>query len=134
MLDILNNSYNNLHGEDGMAYIRDNYAIYFIGLILYLKNQTMNGVKDLLDFRCSTVIVNEYDKIGIDIKQEDSQFEKYKIVSLSENVSIFNNKDSQTIRDKRIDLYFWISVQENYCYPLRNSLTRDGIKTGFQSR
>lgn len=110
MLDILSNSYNNLHGEDGRAYIRDNYAIYSIGLILYLKNQTMNGVKDLLDFRCSTVIVNEYDKIGIDIKQEDSQFEKYKIVSLSENVSIFNDKDSQTIRDKRIDLYFWISV------------------------
>ncbi|RVR86143.1 hypothetical protein EOL19_24180, partial [Escherichia coli] len=46
----------------------------------------------------------------ININNVDSQFKRYKLLSLNENISICNNKDSQTIVDKRIGAHFWIPV------------------------
>ncbi|MBN0423163.1 hypothetical protein JTM55_34415, partial [Pseudomonas aeruginosa] len=56
------------------------------------------------------VVRSEYEKLGIDIEKEDLQFSKYKLISLSDNIQIFNDKDSQTIQDSRLDKYFWIKV------------------------
>lgn len=64
----------------------------------------------MLDLKYSEVVESEYEKIGIDIKKEDAQFSKYSLVSLNNNIQIFNNKDSQTIRDERIGRHFWIKV------------------------
>ena len=64
----------------------------------------------MLELKYSKVVEREYEKIGIDIRKEDAQFSKYSLVSLNENIQIFNDKDSQTIRDERIGRHFWIKV------------------------
>ncbi|MGK5024847.1 hypothetical protein [Janthinobacterium sp. RB2R34] len=109
-LEILNNSYKYIHGEDGSSYIEENYVNYRIGCILHSKHQSIRGRIEMLDLKYSEVVESEYEKIGIDIKKEDAQFSKYSLVSLNNNIQIFNNKDSQTIRDERIGRHFWIKV------------------------
>ncbi|CAB3770406.1 hypothetical protein [Paraburkholderia solisilvae] len=110
VLEILNNSYKNIHDEDGSSYIRENYVNYRIGCILYSKHQSIKGRTEMLELKYSKVVESEYEKIGIDIGKEDAQFSKYSLVSLNENIQIFNDKDSQTIRDERIGQHFWINV------------------------
>lgn len=109
-LEILNNCYKFIHGEDGSDYIKANYISYYIGDILYSKYQSKKGRIDMLDLKYSKVVKTEYEKIGIDIAQEDAQFSKYSLISMSKNIQIFNDKDSQTIADDRLDKYFWIAV------------------------
>lgn len=109
-LEILNNFYKSIHGEDGFDYIKDNYINYYIGDILYSKYLSIKGRADMLNLKYSKVVKTEYEKIGIDICQEDVQFSKYSLISMSKNIQIFNDKDSQTIFDDRLDKYFWIAV------------------------
>lgn len=110
VLEILNNSYKSIHDEDGSSYIKENYVNYRIGCILYSKHQSIKGRIEMLELRYSTVVESEYEKIGIDIRKEDAQFSKHSLVSLNNNIQIFNDKDSQTIRDERIGQHFWINV------------------------
>ena len=110
ILDILNNSYKHLHDEDGTLYIKENYVNYRIGCILYSKHQSSRGRAEMLELKYSKVVESEYEKVGIDIRKEDAQFSKYSLISLNENIQIFNSKDSQTIRDGRIGRHFWIKV------------------------
>ncbi|QIL82462.1 hypothetical protein G7047_22895 [Diaphorobacter sp. HDW4A] len=109
-LEIFNNSYKYIHNEDGSSYIEENYVNYRIGCILYSKHQSIKGRIEMLDLKYSKVVESEYEKIGIDIRKEDTQFSKYSLVSLNNNIQIFNDKDSQTIRDERIGRHFWINV------------------------
>ncbi|MBX9799512.1 MAG: hypothetical protein K2Y13_08640 [Burkholderiaceae bacterium] len=109
-LEVLNNSYKSIHHADGAKYIKNNYVNYSIGHILYRKHQPIKGRADMLNMKFSEIVKSEYEKAGIDIEKEDSQFSKYKLISLSENIQIFNDKDSQTIQDSRLDKYFWIKV------------------------
>lgn len=109
-LEILNNFYKSIHGKDGFDYIKDNYINYYIGDILYSKYLSIKGRADMLDLKYSKVVKTEYEKIGIDICQEDVQFSKYSLISMNKNIEIFNNKDSQTIRDDRIGKHFWIDI------------------------
>ena len=109
-LEILNNSYKHIHDEVGVSYIKENYANYRIGCIFYSKHQSIMGRAEMLELKYSKVVEREYEKIGIDIRKEDAQFSKYSLVSLNENIQIFNDKDSQTIRDERIGRHFWIKV------------------------
>ncbi|EPF6350678.1 MULTISPECIES: hypothetical protein [Acinetobacter] len=109
-LEILNNFYKSIHGKDGFDYIKDNYIYYYIGDILYSKYLSIKGRADMLDLKYSKVVKTEYEKIGIDICQEDVQFSKYSLISMNKNIEIFNNKDSQTIRDDRIGKHFWIDI------------------------
>jgi hypothetical protein len=109
-LEILNNSFRYIHGNDDHEYIRSNYANYYIGSILYSKYEALRRRMEVLDLKYSSVVINEYSKIGIDIKDEDLQFLKYNLLKLNSNITINNDKDSQTIKDSRIDKYFWIGV------------------------
>lgn len=110
ILEILNNAYKNIHGEDGSLYIKENYVNYCIARILYSKYQSIRGRIEILNLKYSKVVESEYEKIGINIRKEDTQFSKYSLVSLNENIQVFNDKDSQTIRDERIGQHFWIDV------------------------
>jgi hypothetical protein len=58
----------------------------------------------------SSAIYEEYKKIDVDLKNTDNQFSKYSLLSLNNNISILNDKDSQTILDKRIQKFFWINI------------------------
>jgi hypothetical protein len=83
---------------------------------------------EVLDLKYSSVVINEYSKIGIDIKDEDLQFSKYSLLKLNSNITIYNDKDSQTIQDSRIDKYFWIAVPRKML-----STIEDLIENGFIS-
>lgn len=109
-LDILNNAFRYIHEGDDKDYIRTNYASYSIGLMLYSNYELLRRRMEVLDLKYSSVVLDEYSKIGIDLKNEDAQFSKYNILKLNPNISINNYKDSQTINDSRIDKYFWIGV------------------------
>lgn len=109
-LDILNNFYKSLHNAEGSLYIKENYVNYSIGSIIYSKHLSTKGRVEMLELKYSKVVESEYRKIGIDIRKEDTQFNKYNLVSLNENIKIINDKDSQTICDERLGKYFWIQV------------------------
>lgn len=113
LLEILNNSYKNIHGENGALYIKENYVYYHIGNILYFKYKTTRRRIELLDLKFSKLVESEYKNIGIEIRKEDLQFSKYGLIRLNEKIQIHNNKDSQTIRDERIGKYFWINIPRN---------------------
>ncbi|WP_047392323.1 hypothetical protein [Chitinibacter sp. ZOR0017] len=128
ILEILNNSFRQIHGNDDQEYIRRNYASYYIGSILYSKHELLRGRMEVLDLKYSSVVQDEYSKIGIDLKKEDAQFSKYSLLNLNSNISIYNNKDSQTIKDCRIDKYFWIDVPRKLLFTIE-----DLIKNKFIS-
>jgi hypothetical protein len=92
-LEILNNFYKSIHGEDGSSYIKGNYVNYRIGRILYSRYQRMRKRIDMLALKYSRLVECEYKKIGIDIRQEDTQFCKYSLVSLNENIQVLNDKE-----------------------------------------
>jgi hypothetical protein len=77
-LEILNNSYKHIHdNEDGVSYIKENYANYRIGCIFIPStNQSWRAEMEL---KYSKVVEREYEKIGIDIRKEDAQFSKYSL-------------------------------------------------------
>jgi len=110
LLEHLNKCYQDIHGKDGSSYIKENYANYRIGDILYSKYQKKKCWIDMLNLKYSKVVEDKYGRAGIDIRSEDSQFNKYSLVSLNKNIQILNDKDSQTIYDDRIGKYFWIKV------------------------
>lgn len=110
LLETLNDAYIYIHELDGSEYIRENYVNYSIGYLLYRKHQSKNGRTGMLNMKYSKVVRNEYEKIGVDIEKVDPQFSKYRLISLNENIQIFNNKDNQAIKDDRIEKYFWINI------------------------
>ena len=112
-LDVFNIYYKTINTSDGIQYIKNNYVNYFIGYLLYREHQAIRNRTDLLNIKYADIVSSEYKSIGINLENEDSQFSKYKLVSLTENIKIINNKDSQTIYDKRIDKYFWINIPRN---------------------
>lgn len=105
LLEVLNNSYTSIHRADGTEYIKNNYVKYSIGYILYRKYQSTKSRAEMLNIKYSEIVRSEYEKVGVDIEKEDSQFSKYKLISLGESIEIFNNKDSQTIKDESPQLF-----------------------------
>ena len=110
ILEILNNEFMHIHGKADQSYIRNNYTSYFIGSLLYSRHELSRRRMDILDFKYSTVVLDEYSKIGINLEKEDPQFSKYRLLKLNADMRINNDKDSQTISDNRINKYFWINV------------------------
>lgn len=126
-LEVLNNSFRHIHGNDDQEYIRSNYASYYIGFILYSNNEALRRRMEVLDLKYSSVVIDEYSEIGIDIKNEDPQFSKYSLLKLNSNISIYNDKDSQTIKDSRIDKYFWINVPRKVLLTIEDLIDKEFI-------
>lgn len=110
MKDIMNNSYKNVHGSEDNTYITSNYKYYYIGALLFENYMDMKNKSAIIDMKQAKIIEKKYNEIKININNVDSQFKRYKLLSLNENILICNDKDSQTIVDKRIGAHFWIPV------------------------
>ncbi|MDU5157175.1 hypothetical protein [uncultured Citrobacter sp.] len=110
MKEIMNNSYENVHGSEDNTYITSNYKYYYIGALLFENYMDMKNKSAIIDMKQAKIIEEKYNDIKININNIDSQFRRYKLLSLNENISICNDKDSQTIVDKRIGAHFWIPV------------------------
>lgn len=121
--EIYNNTYKNIHGEEDKSYISNNYKFLVIGGLLYDHYKSIKGRCDMLNMVYSSYVHKEYQDIGIDINETDNQFLKYNLLSLNEHIEILNDKDSRTIRDKRINKYFWIPVTKKLLSSFENFVT-----------
>jgi len=127
LLEILNNSYKHIHGSEDQDYVRNNYANYYIGSLLYSKFKSTKSRMEVLDLKYSSIVLDEYQKIGIDLKKEDNQFLKYSLLSLNEQIHINNDKDSQTLKDYRIGKYFWIDIPRKLLLSIEDLINKKMI-------
>lgn len=110
MFDILSNSYKNVHGSQDDTYITSNYKYYYIGSLLFDVYMVKQAASNTINMQLAGVIEEKYKNIDIDLNRVDSQFRKYKLLSLNKNIVIRNSKNSQTIKDNRLCVHFWIPV------------------------
>lgn len=104
------NIYESFMGNEYLDYLQKNFK--YIGTIelLYNERNRVKGFLDKLNQACSADLAAEYKVIGIDLENIDNQFSKYKLLSLSDDMAILNDKYSQTIQDEKIGKYFCIEV------------------------
>lgn len=110
ILEVLANSYKNIHGSEDFDYISTNYKYYYIGSMLYDSFMSIKGRTEVLEQKCASIVYDEYKNISVDLIKVDNQFSKYKLLSKNEHIRIHNDKDSQAIVDSRIGKYFWIDI------------------------
>ena len=127
-LDWYSNEYKYIHGAEDRLYIADNYIYFFIGRILYDNYRNLKSQKEMYVTDCSAAVYEEYSKIDIDLKSIDNQFAKYKLLSLNDDIKIFNNKDSQTISDRRIQKFFWITIPRKLLITIELLIKKEMIK------
>ncbi|ENE5200928.1 hypothetical protein ABNJ92_004563 [Vibrio parahaemolyticus] len=108
--EVYNNEYKFIHGEEDPVYIEDNYHLLVVCELIYNDYKSIKSRSEMFNMQYSSHLYDEYKNIDVDLDEADSQFSKYKLLSLNDNIEIHNDKDSQTIRDKRIDKYFWIPL------------------------
>ncbi|MDO6706172.1 hypothetical protein [Photobacterium sp. 1_MG-2023] len=106
--------YLSIHKKEDREYIISNYIYLEIGRLLYdnymTKDESTTHLSNILSNKNKSYVYNEYQKIGIDLNHTDSQFSKYNLLSLNNNIEIHNNKESRTLFDKRIGMYFEIKI------------------------
>lgn len=124
IIEVLNKYYKSIHGTEDPEYIRNNYIMYYVGEILYGKYESNKARMKILDQMCSSDVLKEYTEIGFDLKAADEQFSKYKILSLNDHICINNDKDSQTLKDSRIDKYFWIDVPRKLLFSIEELISK----------
>lgn len=66
--------------------------------------------ENILNNHCFDSIVARYKQQDINILLEDSEFHKYKINSVSENVTITCNQANKYLVDKRLDINFCLTI------------------------
>ncbi|HDY7697613.1 TPA: hypothetical protein RQK02_004669 [Vibrio vulnificus] len=110
--EFYNEDYKIIHGKEDPEYIEDNYHLLVVGELVYDNFKNIEGRYAMFNMSYSSYVYDEYKNIGIDLNEIDNQFLKYKLLSLNDNIEIHNDKDSQTIRDKRIDKFFWINLSK----------------------
>ncbi|MGP9644505.1 hypothetical protein ACT3TJ_13805 [Halomonas sp. AOP30-A1-24] len=127
ILEVLANSYKNIHGSEDLDYISTNYKYYYIGSMLYNSFMSMKGRTEVLEQKCASIVYDEYENISVDLIKIDSQFSKYKLLSKNEYIRINNDKDSQTIVDSRIGKYFWIDIPRKLLLSIEDLIDKDLI-------
>lgn len=127
-IEILTNKYKIIHGSIDVDYIKNNYITYYMCSILYNSYKFKKSRVDLLNFKYADVLASEYNKIEIDIASIDQQFSKYKLLTLNQNIKIYNDKDSQTLKDSRINKYLWISVPRKLLLSIEDLISSASIK------
>lgn len=119
MKEIINNSYKNVHGLEDSIYITSNHKHYYIGSLLFDVYMTKLDLSDLINMRWAKEVEKKYKHIDIDLNKTDTQFNKYNLLSLNANITIYNDKDSQTLQDGRLGDYFWIPVPRKLLFSLQ---------------
>lgn len=127
ILEILNSSYKSIHGSESTDYIHDYYKYYYLGSLLYENFCSVKSRSEVLNLKYSSVIFDEYQEIDINLKEIDEQYSKYNLLTLNKNISIINDKDSQTIRDSRINKYFWIDIPRKLLFSIEELIEKKFI-------
>lgn len=97
--------------EEKIEYIKEFFFHYkSLNAIAISRGRMVNIKKYLTDH--SEELIKIYRHINIDLDSVDSQFKKYKLISLNENISITNKKYNRYLTDNRlpkINLHFFTS-------------------------
>ena len=129
IIELLVQDYAILHGgNDGTEYVQANYPTYRIGSFLYERYLSKVSVFESFEKPYGEKLIALYrDRLGIDLATADQQFNKYGLLSLDPEFTIFNSKESQTIVDKRIGLNFWIDVPRELLAAIDDALARKWV-------
>ena len=126
-VEIYVNLYNNFHNNDGNNYIRNNFKYFYVADLLYQDYKKDINKQEILCFKYSSVVKQEYQNIGIDIENTDTQFKKYNLLSLNSYFEIANYKDSQTVYDSRVRKHFYIKVPRKLLFAIKTLLSSNNI-------
>lgn len=127
IIDILLSRYEYVNGDnDGDNYVRGNYPLYYIGSFLYDEFIQRENLFSKFDNATASELASLYSDHGIDLSFVDRQFDKYKLLSLNNNITINNYHDSQTLVDDRINRYLWIDVPRELLSAFEGTI-KDGL-------
>jgi hypothetical protein len=127
IIDILVSRYKYINGDNGGGnYVRGNYHLYDIGSFLYDEFIQIENLFSKFDNATASELASLYRDHGIDLSLVDRQFDKYKLLSINNNIRINNYHDSQNLVDDRIKRYLWIDVPRELLSALESTI-RDGL-------
>ncbi|MCP1465552.1 hypothetical protein [Pseudomonas sp. S3E17] len=123
--------------EIGLAeatnYVNRLYSLYSVTAFLYerYKSRIMNEnfIFDLFDSKESQqLLLDTYRTLGVNLLEQDAQFLKYDLISLDENLIICNQKDSQTLIEKRTGIHFTIHVPRDVLLALESLIDKGYVR------
>lgn len=99
------------HGDhESDRYVGQTYHLYEVSRILYEHYVSRVTLFERFDHPMSVRLIDLYRQIQIDLEASDTQFSKYRLLSMGSAARITNTKESQAIVDERIGLHFGIHV------------------------
>jgi|GEM_PF-734015 len=111
IVELLASDYMHLNnGADGMRYITEHYPLYRVGSFLYERYVAKTSIFERFERPCASALSALYREHGIDLDTADQQFNKYGLLSLCDDISIINSKESQSLVDARIGRHFRIDI------------------------
>lgn len=111
-------AYRHVNGVSNIEFVERTYSWYRVGEFLYARRKFGADRRRFLEQAVSKQVAEEYAAIGIDLAASDTQFSKYRILSLDSDHKINNDKDGQTIVDGRIQKHFWLNVPRRLLFAL----------------
>ncbi len=123
--------------EIGLAeathYIKRLYSLYSVTAFLYerYKSRVMNEnfIFDLFDSKeTRQLLLDTYKNLGVNLLEQDAQFLKYDLISLDENFIICNQKDIQTLIEKRTGIHFTIHVPRDVLLALESLIDKGYVR------
>jgi len=115
-------------GQNGAAYVEENYHLYRIGSFLYERYVSKASLFERFERTSAQTLRNIYKELDIDLEAVDQQFVKYGLLSLSDNFHIANSKESQTIVDDRVGRHYWIGVPGDLLAAIEETIARQWVK------
>lgn len=129
------------YNSDKSKEILSNIIYLFCMEIEYDSYFSKFSRENTLNNHCFDNIVSIYQEKGINILLEDSEFRKYKINSVSENIKIICNQANRYLVDERLDINFCINIPRFLLETLSNfydhglihnlSFRIDGLRKSF---
>ena len=129
IIDLLAHDYALQHaGNNGTDYVKKYYHLYQIGSFLYEHYLVQVSVFERFEKPCAEKLISLYrERLDIDLKATDPQFDKYGLLSMGSEFSIFNSKESRTIVDNRIGQFFWIDVPRELLTAIENAMDKHWV-------
>lgn len=115
-------------GQNGTMYVEENFYLYQIGSFLYEQYLPKASLFERFENSNAQILRNIYKKLDIDLEAVDQQFAKYGLLSVNDNVQIFNSKESQSIVDDRVRLHYWIAVPSDLLAAIKETIARQWVK------
>lgn len=127
VVKILEEDYCFLSNSDS-KYVGDNYHLYRIGGFLYERYISKVSLFERFDRINEPALLAIYQKMDINLKGIDAQFSKYGLLSFGDDFSIVNNKESQTVIDRRVGLHYWIDMPRDFLAAIEKAIEQQWVK------